>query len=494
MNSAKVLCVGDFLVDVWWSVDTAAKNVEHAAMALVSLPEDRTISPGGVGLMASALAALNQQVAVLSVIDNTLIADLAAQQLNLAGVDTQLLRRATKFTTPIKTRYVNPNGHILMRHDSENFDAASIKGYDENYVQQNLLDFDCLTVSDYSKGCIHDDVRASLAQIAALTNRPMYVDAKPAYLHKYAGADVIKINRLEFQLFASELLREGAPIERAIQLVAERLRTPLLIVTDGAAGAYYSHKFDVTCFMPNPARRVSGNCVGAGDVFFAGIVFGFAQLAEYRAAALSDAAVFNLIQFGLAAASAYVKSDDRQFPTAQSVLNTVNNRNIPVRRIMPPAEFVLFAQEQRKTGKRIVFTNGCFDLLHSGHVELLTAAKKEGDILLVAVDADSNVSRLKGPDRPVQNAATRAGNVAALDVVDAVCVFSDFVDNSTLARLVADVRPDVLVKGADYEGKTIVGASFLSRQNPPGRVVLVPLIPNSSTTLFVNKMKAKSNE
>jgi D-beta-D-heptose 7-phosphate kinase/D-beta-D-heptose 1-phosphate adenosyltransferase len=161
---------------------------------------------------------------------------------------------------------------------------------------------------------------------------------------------------------------------------------------------------------------------------------------------------------------------------------------------MPPAEFVLFAQEQRKTGKRIVFTNGCFDLLHSGHVELLTAAKKEGDILLVAVDADSNVSRLKGPDRPVQNAATRAGNVAALDVVDAVCVFSDFVDNSTLARLVADVRPDVLVKGADYEGKTIVGASFLSRQNPPGRVVLVPLIPNSSTTLFVNKMKAKSNE
>ena len=338
MNSAKILCIGDLLVDTWWEVDTAVKNVEHAAMALTSVPEGREITPGGVGLTATALSALGQQASVLSTVDTSLIADLVLQRLQLVGVDTQLVKYARKFVTPVKTRYVNANGHILMRHDCEEPANDPAELYSSNYVQQNLLDFDCVTVSDYSKGCIAQSVRASLVSLANLAARPIYVDAKPAYLAQYAQADVIKINKAEFQQFAAGLY--DVPTERAIQIVAERLRTPLLIVTDGAAGAYYCHKFDETCFMPNPARHVSGNCVGAGDVFFAGIIFGFAQLGNYCPAKMTEDEVFKLLQFGLTAASEYIALGNRRFPDADSVLNVVYKRNTPVRRIMSPTELI----------------------------------------------------------------------------------------------------------------------------------------------------------
>jgi D-beta-D-heptose 7-phosphate kinase/D-beta-D-heptose 1-phosphate adenosyltransferase len=488
MTATNVLCIGDLLVDIWWDVDTAVRNVEHAAMALVSLPEDKEVTPGGVGIVSSAMVELGLRAAVLTVVDDQPDTAVMVRSLANAGVDVNLIHSSTYFVTPVKTRYININGHILMRHDSEAAQQDDTHAPTVDYLRQNLRKFDCLAVSDYRKGGIRADVRAQLIAVAQEADKPVYVDAKPAYFKKYAKADVFKINMAEFQNFAPEELR--GRIEAAVPHVAKQLETPLLIVTAGSDGAYYSHNYGVTNFMPNPARHAAGNCVGAGDVFFAGVVFGFSQLGKYRPAELDETEIFKVVQFGIAAASEYVKLGSRAFPTPPAVLNAVSPRSAPVRRIMQPEQLIAFARKQRKAGKQIVFTNGCFDLLHSGHVELLTAAKREGDVLLVAVDADSNVSRLKGPDRPVHDAAIRAGNVAALDVVDAVCIFEDYESNVLLKYLIAEIQPDALVKGADYADKPIVGAKFLSRQNPPGRVVLVPLVPNSSTTAFVNKIKA----
>lgn len=489
-NQYTVLCLGDLIVDVWWSVDTAVKNVEHAAMALVSSPSQQEVAPGGVGIVASALSSLNVSSAVLTAVDESTTTGLALNKLNLRHVATHLVRSSRDFSTPVKTRYINVNGHILMRHDAEQVVADAPDAYSADYVQQNLTEsVKCLAVSDYGKNGVPAAVRDTVVSIAKLAGKPLYVDAKPKYFNKYVGADVFKINMAEFNHFAATDMRDQ-PIDLAIQATAQRLQTKLLIVTDGPSGAYYCHNCKQTSFIRSPASYRVGNCVGAGDVFFAGIIFGFSQLGSYDPAQLDDDAVFKLIQFGLSSACEYVKLGSVYAPTPATVLKSVLPRNAPIRRLMPIKEFIQFAAAQKKAGQRVVFTNGCFDLLHSGHIELLTAAKREGDVLLVAVDSDDNVARLKGFDRPVQDERTRAGNIAALDVVDAVCIFQDTSKNTYLEQLVKHTAPDVLVKGADYQGTQVVGASSLRRQNPPGRVVFVPLVPNSSTTAFVNKMKA----
>lgn len=490
-----VLCIGDILVDVWWPVDTASRNVEHAAMALVSRPELRNITAGGVGIVAGALAAAGRLPIIISAADESQMTNLIIDKLEVSGVVVDHIHQIHNsgphfgFQTPVKTRYINENGHILVRHDAETPIIPPITAYTLDYVRRCLRPVKCVTVSDYNKGCIPPAVRNNLISAAHEFNKPVYVDTKPAYFNTYAGADVFKINAVEFSAYAASELRAGS-FESAIQIVAQRLNTPLLIVTMGRSGVYYCHKYAYPRFVSAPVKYSAGNCVGAGDVFLTGLVAGFFELRSYAPAELDSGSVVKLVRFGMAAASKYIENGAQRFPTAAEIVDAAYRRDVPPRRIMSSADLVKFIAEQRQAGKQIVFTNGCFDLLHSGHIALLTAAKQEGDVLVVAVDADANVARLKGPRRPVQDANTRAGNVAALDVVDAVCVFQDSESNTELERIIRDIAPDVLAKGADYLEKKVVGADFLSRQNPAGRVVFIPLVPNNSTTSFVNKIRA----
>jgi D-beta-D-heptose 7-phosphate kinase/D-beta-D-heptose 1-phosphate adenosyltransferase len=484
-----VVCVGDLLVDVWWYVDTAARNVEHAAVALVSEPADRKVKPGGVGIVADALGRAGFLPVLFSTADNlpdtyAAICKLALQDVNCANV-----ARFHEFKTPVKTRYINANGHILVRHDSENvekqvYDCGSLAD-----LVAAIKSANCVVVSDYNKGCIPPTIEKEIVACAIAAGVPIYVDAKPQNMMKYAGADMFKMNMPELMTFARSLGGEYS-IESAMQAVADKLRTPLLVATDGGSGVYYCHKHQKPEFMPTPRKYSAGNCVGAGDTFLVGLLLGFSELNKYSALELTSNNVFQLMQFGLIAAGQRIRENSAKPFNANKVLSEIYRKNEPVRRLMTPDDLIEFAKRQHKAGRKVVFTNGCFDLLHAGHVALLTAAKREGDVLLVAVDSDANVSRLKGSDRPIQPEKTRAGNIAALDVVDAVCIFTDQDDNHMLRYLIEHIKPSVLVKGADYAEKQIVGYDEVIGQDPPGRVVLVSLVPNSSTTAFVNKIKA----
>jgi D-beta-D-heptose 7-phosphate kinase/D-beta-D-heptose 1-phosphate adenosyltransferase len=500
-HRGKIVGIGDFLVDIWWHVTPANRNVEHAAMALCSLPGDCQIRPGGAGLLMDAVGRLGFSGCLFSMTDDKVPTQVALHRL-AKYIDVTRVHRTSMFCTPIKTRYVNANGHILMRHDSEQPLNAIQGPLQIDAIISEIKTAQCVVVSDYAKGCISAATRGGIVSSAKACGVPVFVDAKPQTLGEYIGADLVKINMTELDEFAAkfgftkDLLPESSSIAETIQqkleFVAKELRTTFLLVTAGSYGVWYVFKQRDAAFVKAPKTYSSGNCVGAGDVFLAGIIMGFSELGEFNPRILTPTTIPLVLSFGFSAAGQRVRTNSTKAVNERQVLKEVASCSRIDGRVLSPSEFVRFAQIRRAAGFRIVFTNGCFDLLHTGHRTLLQRARAEGDILLVAVDSDDNVRRNKGKNRPIQDQETRAGNVAALAGVAAVCVFDDAASSghNTLLNLIRDVQPAVLVKGAEYAGRRVIGADDVMQQEVPGRVVLVPMVPGTSTTALVTKMKA----
>lgn len=487
----KIVLIGDLLVDVWWLAEPNTKNVEHAAMALRSLPANCTILPGGVGILIDAFRHAPVDLCVYSVVGgagpyaNTMLADLRHKAVNLANVLVD-----PKFITPVKTRYINENGHILLRHDSE-YVQPTAQTFGPQ-LERDIETADVVVVSDYGKGCINNTTRRRISTACRDLGTPLFVDTKPAFATEYPFVTGFKLNRAETETIAG-IGQDGLPA--IMQAAQQRLNCPLLITTDGAKGAgWITHDTrdflaDASGFVSSPARYVAGNCVGAGDIFFVGFILGVLSLAKTTIARLPPADLERAIHVGLIAAGQRVRTNSAQpfsFEELQAELQSITQQFNPARKILPYHEFCRLAVEKRNAGQRVVLTNGCFDLLHAGHVHLLSWARQRGDALFVAVDSDVNVRRLKGADRPVHDQNTRATNVAALESVDAVYVFDEqFPDtHDSLRNIVGEVQPSVLVKGAEYAGKEVVG------QDIAESVLLCPMLPGKSTTVFVNKLKA----
>lgn len=477
----KIVCIGDLIVDVWWQVGTATRNVEHAAVALTSNLE-RKIRAGGAGLFANTAALAGFDVTLFSAVDSEPTTNRMLAKLS-KNVDVSHVHVIENFHTPVKTRYINENGHILVRHDSE---MAEQPNHNSPWPEELREKLDaaptCLVVSDYNKGCF---CRTALVEIADAYNVPIFVDAKPAQLREYTGADLFKLNRAELEGLVGEQLDFAASLRTAAII----LETPLLIVTDGAKGVGWCLRGQPG-FLASPKKYSSGNCVGAGDTFFAGLLLGFSEVGQFDCRTIAVNQLLTALKIALVAAGQRVRTNGAKPFNTRKILRDVYAN--PASKLMPDHELAALAAAKRRAGKKVVFTNGCFDLLHAGHIQLLTQAKQQGDILLVGVDSDENVRRLKGPDRPVQDQLTRAGNVAAIKGVDGVCIFDepDVTTHWALRDLIRAIQPAVLVKGAEYATKIVVGADDIRQQDVPGRVVLLDMMPNHSTTALVNKMKA----
>lgn len=482
----KIVCVGDLLVDVWWRVDTAKRNIEHAAVALTSGPSDCKIRAGGAGLFANTAALAGFDVTLFSVADAEPTTERMLAKLS-KNVDISHVQIVENFRTPIKTRYINENGHIIVRHDSETADQPDHTNPSKIELAEAAIEAACIVVSDYDKQCIAvaNDAytRQAIVDLAAMNYVPLFVDAKPKHLREYAGADLFKLNRTELE----GLVGDQLDFASALRTAATILNTRLLIVTDGSRGVGWCLR-GCTGFLASPKKYSSGNCVGAGDTFFAGLLLGFSELQHFDCDTISVEQLMTALKIALVAAGQRVRANGEKPFNPKKILREVNRGANWQQKIVPAAEVAAVIAAKRAQGKRIVLTNGCFDLLHAGHVHLLSFAKQQGDFLIVAVDSDANVRALKGKDRPLQDEQTRAGNLAALAAVDAVCIFEDTSHhNATLIDVISAVMPDVLVKGADYVNKEIVGADVVTGNN--GVVALCPLLPNASTTALVNKIR-----
>jgi D-beta-D-heptose 7-phosphate kinase / D-beta-D-heptose 1-phosphate adenosyltransferase len=468
-----VTVIGDVMLDRY--VYGGVTRISPEAPIPILAVEREVAMPGGAGNVVRNLTALGAAVAFVSIVgDDQDGSDLTGLIGGQPGVEPWLLVEGAR-TTTVKTRYV-ANGQQLLRADREETGPISVK-LAERMVRiagDALAATSVAVLSDYHKGVLGGDVPAQLIAAAHAAGRQVVVDPKGSDYSRYAGADVITPNRKELAQATEMSIDTEAQIVAAATALRRAHGFGAVLVTRSEDGMTLVDA-DGAAHFPAEAAEVF-DVSGAGDTVVATLAAGLAAGLELRVAArLANIAAGIVVgKIGTAVAR---ESDLLGALTPQgSALRKVVTREVATEQV----------ERWRRRGYRTGFTNGCFDLLHPGHVHLLEQARGQCDRLVVGLNSDASVSRLKGSSRPVQPEAARAAVLASLSSVDLVVVYDEDTPEQTLTEL----RPELLVKGADYTLDKVVGADLVRGWG--GKVWLAELLPGHSTTATVRKMTAGS--
>ena len=474
MDGKRALVVGDLMLDkyVWGQVT----RISPEAPVPVLRFGREAAHEGGAGNVAANIAGLGLDVAVAGFVGADPAGEKLREIFDKAGIDGTGIVTLDDRPTIIKTRIIGGHQHVL-RIDVEDLQPVKRNQADKllaNVLRQLSDGFDCLILSDYAKGVLGVDVCTAIIADARKLGIPVFVDPKGLDFSRYRGATVLTPNLGE--LTAAARLGD-VPIGQLIDAgrrFVDDLKLDFLVLTRGPDGMTLITRTDSldSRAMAQEVFDVSG----AGDT-------AIAALAAGHVAGLTGASLLHLANL---AASIVVGKVGTVAIQRDWVLQALDSRTRSSREaVYALDELVALVAEWRARGERIVFTNGCFDILHEGHVTCLRRAAEEGDRLIVALNGDRSVHDLKGPSRPVNSERARAAVVSALSPVDAVILF----DSPTPLALIEALRPDVLVKGGDYSPKDIVGAREVESWG--GRVVTVPLVKGYSTTSMIEKLSVE---
>ncbi len=469
LAQAKVLVVGDVLLDRF--VEGAVARVSPEAPVPVLNHANQRSLLGGAGNVAANLLAYGASVTLVGVAG----ADDAAAELRrfcdgFERLTCCLLEDPGRPTT-VKTRYLS-GWHQLLRVDAESAEDLPAAVADELLAaaQKALADADVVILSDYAKGVLGEATVTGLIAAARGANIPVIVDPKKPEARLFAGAALLTPNILELERFAGLRIDSDTAAEAACRGILDTVDLDAILVTRGAAGMTLVARGAEALHVRAESRRVF-DVTGAGDTVVATLAAAMAV-----GVPLADAVRLANAAAGVAVAKPGTATvHPRELKQALGVEASAN--------VMARQEALDQVDHWKSQGLMIGFTNGCFDLLHRGHLHSLEQAARRVDRLVVGINTDASAKRLKGPGRPVQDEETRAAVLAALRFVDMVVPF----DEDTPADLIAAVKPDVLFKGADYAESEVVGADVVKANG--GRVELIPLIPGHSTTGMVNRMK-----
>ncbi|MEE2996104.1 MAG: D-glycero-beta-D-manno-heptose-7-phosphate kinase [Pseudomonadota bacterium] len=473
LASAKVVCIGDVMLDRF--VYGEVTRVSPEAPIPVCRIRNETAMLGGAGNVVRNLVALGASVDFIGVVGEDDIArdvDLLLRDLN--GVSHFLTAEASRPTTS-KIRYL-AGGQQLLRADREISMPVSDAIADAlaSKVEIALQGAALLIVSDYGKGTVTDHLAARVIDIAKKADKPVIVDPKSRDFGRYAGATLITPNLKEMAEAADEELATEDRIVNVARDLLSGAGIGTMLVTRGAQGMSLISA-DIADYFPSRAREVF-DVSGAGDTVIATLSAGIAAgLSVVDAAGLANVAAGVVVgKTGTAVAYAEDIRSELDLTNAAHGLRRPATLDAALDRI----------RTWKGRGETIGFTNGCFDLLHPGHVSLLSQARATCDRLVVGLNADSSVKRLKGESRPTQNEDARAAVLSSLETVDLVILFEE----DTPERLLHKIKPHVLVKGADYTIETVVGADFVKSYG--GQVVLVEIVPGFSTTATIARLNA----
>lgn len=464
----RVLVAGDLMLDRYWSGTTRRISPEAPVPVVqVGAMEDR---PGGAANVALNLAALGCQTYLVGVTGDDEAADILVIRLADAGVDTRIHRRRG-LPTITKLR-VLAHHQQLIRLDFER--SLAPQGEDPlPALVAGLLDqADLLVLSDYAKGTLANP--QPLIAAAKERGKPVLVDPKGRDFLRYQGATLLTPNRAELEDVVGPMEDDVALVEKGQRLRAE-LGLGALLVTLGERGMLLLRGGTGPCetalHLPTRAREVY-DVTGAGDTVIATLAAALAAgVALAEACTLANCAAGLAVgKLGTATVSA------RELERAR--------RGGEWHTILDAEALVAAVTEARAQGERVVMTNGCFDILHQGHVAYLQQARRLGDRLVVAVNDDGSVRRLKGRDRPINGVESRMAVLAGLASVDWVCPFAE----DTPEDLICRVRPDVLVKGGDYRPDQIAGAECVRRAG--GEVRVLPFLQGHSTTRIIRDIES----
>jgi len=469
--SARILCIGDVMLDHYVYGEVERISPEAPIPVLHVGRETRYL--GGAGNVVRNLAALGAECCFLSVVGGD---DAGREVKRLSGeserVEAHLLVERDRVTT-VKTRYIAGTQQML-RADRETASPIGEAAREDllRLVDQVLADCSVVIVSDYAKGVLADGIAAEVIARARAAGRSVVVDPKGRDYARYRGATVIKPNRRELADATLMPVGDEAEIVAAARRLIERCGVEAVLVSLSQDGMLLVEISGAVRALPAAAREVF-DVSGAGDTVVATLATALAVgVPLVDASRLANLAA-GIVVGKVGTAVAYATEITEALAEAE---HGSRSKAVPIESALDRVA------AWRRQGLAVGFTNGCFDLLHPGHVSLLAQARAACDRLVVGLNSDDSVRRLKGKGRPVQGETSRAAVLASLATVDLVTVF----DEDTPIRLIEALRPDVLVKGADYTVATVVGADIV--QSYGGRVLLADLAPGHSTTATIARL------
>ncbi|MDP6963091.1 MAG: bifunctional D-glycero-beta-D-manno-heptose-7-phosphate kinase/D-glycero-beta-D-manno-heptose 1-phosphate adenylyltransferase HldE [Planctomycetota bacterium] len=470
LGNPRIAVVGDYMIDRY-IIGDAERISPEAPVPVVhaSGEEDRL---GGAGNVAANLIGLGASVSCFGVHGN----DSSGRQLQTAlaelGAHVEGMVECSQRPTIQKIRVMARNQQML-RVDRE--DSCPLSAEIENQLKQQLFadSWDALILSDYGKGCLGEKFTQEIIAEANRRGVPSLVDPKHQDLSRYARATMVTPNRHEAELAAGHVLPDLQAVEEAGRELCSQAQLGSLLITLGAEGMYLIGADRVATHIPTSARQVY-DVTGAGDTVISALALCLA----------SDCQPELAMQIANAAAGIAVSKVGTTVVGRTELLRNLRSET-PAGKVIDQHDPQLAAviEHFRLEGRRVVFTNGCFDILHAGHVRYLRAARGLGDALVLGLNTDESVSRLKGPDRPFNQLDDRAEVLAALECIDLVVPFSD----DTPESLVQQLAPDVLVKGADYKDKGVAGAEFVKKNG--GEVEFIDMLPGRSTSNIADRIR-----
>jgi len=466
-KSPRLLVIGDLMIDhyLWGSCERISPE---APVQVVNVKSESTVL-GGAGNVINNLNALGAQVDVISVVGGCEISDELKVLLTDIGVNTQYLITQKDRITSKKSRIIASHQQVV-RYDRESTDEISSESQKSilDSFESIIYNYDGVLLSDYGKGVLTKELTNSLISIANVNGKKVLADPKGLDYSKYKGAYLLTPNKKEASEATKIDIKDDASLSQAIIQLKTQCNLDVSLITLSEQGvAIYDDKLRT---HPTVAREVF-DVTGAGDTVLASL--GFALACGYE---IDDA-----VEFANLAAGVVVGKIGSATATLNEIIEYESslNKSTSDEHIKTLGEIATLSKELKERSKRIIFTNGCFDILHAGHVRYLETAKSYGDVLILGLNSDRSVTALKGKGRPINTQLDRAYILAALEAVDYVVVF----DEDTPYDLIKTVKPHVLVKGGDYEGKEVVG------QDLADELKLVQFVDGKSTTRTIQKIQ-----
>lgn len=476
----RIAIVGDLMLD-HYVFGTVRRISPEAPVPVIEFDKDSNLL-GGAGNVARNLRSLGVRTALFSVVGKDRYGELLLEMSNANDIDTAGIFASDRRLTTVKMRILSGTKQQILRLDYEK--KQQLETDDQISVVNNFRDFlesgvDAVVISDYGKGFCSESLCGEIIALCRLKGVKVFVDPKGKAWEKYSGAFIITPNLKELsEVVGADVPNQDDEIVAAANEVLRRFDLENILVTRSEQGATLVDKEKV--FHQKCSEKEVYDVSGAGDTMIstlAAFVAGGASLHDSIFAANAAAQVV-IQKAGTASVTTkeLLVAVDRELAALEGGQPFVRRR-----KLLTWEEAAFLCKQWKGQGERVIFTNGCFDILHAGHIDSIRAARALGEHLIIGVNGDDSVRRLKGAGRPFNNAAARAKMLGALQDVDAVVIF----DEDTPAELLSKLCPNVIVKGGDYAHDQVAGREYADE------VVIIPLTEGYSTTSILRRLEAE---
>ncbi len=471
IKTKNILVIGDVMLDRYFN--GKVKRISPEAPVPVFRKTSEYCVPGGASNVATNLVAAGQKTYVAGIIGDDANGKSLCSLLEQKNINTDYMEVGFRETT-VKTRFMADSRQQVLRLDVENEEPIDVEFANafiskiRPQIQQGK--FNLIVLSDYNKGFLTEYLIQNIISICNDCGLKVLIDVKGNNFKKYANAFLIKPNKKELHDLTGMHVDDLSDVKMAAECLRANSNVTYVLTTCGEDGMVLTGESESIKINANGPEVF--DVTGAGDT----------SLAYVATCIANGISMEDSIRIANFAAGLQVAKIGTSSIYLQEVVDSLSSDNDIVSQKLIDREDAKRIRE-RYADKIIVFTNGCFDILHAGHVRYLSGAAKEGDILILGLNSDASIKRIKGNERPINNQYDRAEVLCNLKSVDYVVIF----DEDTPLELIDDIRPDILVKGADYEGKEIVGANLVEKRG--GKVKLIPFLQGHSTSKIIKKIR-----